>query len=167
MHIPAGMDVGELCNREVVICQPELSLFEAAQLMRKRHVGCLVVVEQADGNEPCGLVTDRDLVVDGIATAPNDLASLTVAQVMTSELVTARESEDVATVLARMKSFGVRRVPVVDEAGQLQGIVAYDDLVEWIAEQLSGLPRIVRSELRVEKRRFNVGQAISRAKTET
>lgn len=163
---PRIMDVGELCNREVVICPPELPLIEAAQLMRKRHVGCLVVVEEADGNEPVGMVTDRDLVVDGIAAAPDEFSSMTVARVMTCELVTARECEDVATVLERMKSFGVRRMPVIDDAGQLQGIIAYDDLVEWITEQLSGLTRVVRSELRVEQRRFDPGQVDHRARTE-
>ncbi len=148
------MDVGELCTREVVICEPEMSLVDAARLMRERHVGCLVVVERGDGNEPVGLVTDRDLVVDGIAAAPHQLEELTVAQVMTAELVFAEEREDLATVLSRMNAFGVRRMPVVDEGRRLRGILAYDDLVEWMAEQLAGLAKVVASERKVEHRRF-------------
>ena len=148
------MNAGELCNREVVICTPDATVVAAAQLMRERHVGCLIVVERLDGgNEPVGVVTDRDLVVDAVATTPDELGVRRVSNIMTCELVTAREGEDVATVLSRMKSFGVRRIPVVDDTGQLQGMLAYDDLVEWMAEQLADLTRVVRSELHVEERR--------------
>jgi CBS domain-containing protein len=149
------MNAGELCNRDVVICWPEVSLIEAAQLMREHHVGSLVVVESATGgNEPVGVVTDRDLVVDGIAVDPGRLDTLTVDRVMTCELVTARDHEDVATVMSRMRAFGIRRLPVVDDENRLVGIIAYDDLVDWFAEQLAGLAHVVRSELRVEQRRF-------------
>ena len=142
--------------RQVVICSPATGLVEAARLLRDYHVGSLVVVERTGGGArvPVGVVTDRDIVVDGVAEHPDSFTSLTVAQVMTSELVTAREDEDVATVLSRMTSFGIRRVPVVDTQGMLQGILTYDDLVEWMAEQLGGLTRVVRSELKVEQRRF-------------
>lgn len=148
------MQVGELCNRDVVVCRPDLSVVEAAQRMREHHVGSLVVIDRLDGaDEPVGVITDRDIVVDGVAVSLQELPSLRVAQLMTCELVSAREREDVATVLARMVSFGVRRVPVVDEEGHLQGILSYDDLVEWMAEQLRDLVGVVRSERRVEERR--------------
>jgi CBS domain-containing protein len=145
---------GELCNRQVVVCEPELTLVEAAKRMRAHHVGCLVVVESVDGNEPVGVVTDRDLVVDGIAAAPEDFASFTVANVMTSELVTASERDDVAGVLAQMTARGIRRMPIVDDAGRLQGILTYDDILEWFAEQLGALSRVVKTELRVEEQRL-------------
>src|SRR5690606_20693111 len=104
-----SMNAGELCNREVVICNPDTSLVRAARLMREHHVGCLVVVEPGDGNEPVGMITDRDLVVEGVAVDAAALASMSVEEIMTCELVTVAESEDVATVLARMTAFGVRR----------------------------------------------------------
>ncbi|WP_235187646.1 CBS domain-containing protein [Methylobacter tundripaludum] len=57
------MSIGEFCNREVVFATREMSLPEAAQLMREYHVGDLVVVDEIDGKRmPVGIVTDRDMV---------------------------------------------------------------------------------------------------------
>jgi len=61
--------MGELCNRTVWIADPRESVVDAARRMRDHHVGCLVVVEDRDGGRaPIGLVTDRDLVVNVLAT---------------------------------------------------------------------------------------------------
>jgi CBS domain-containing protein len=57
------LDAGELCNREVVIADPDESILEAARRMRDHHVGSLIVVEGAPGRRrPIGVVTDRDIV---------------------------------------------------------------------------------------------------------
>lgn len=149
------MNVGELCNREVVICTPDMPLLEAARRMRAHHVGDLIVVEGSDGhNEPVGVITDRDLVVDAFAVSPGSLEVLDVKDVMTAELVTSREDEDVASVLRRMRSFGIRRMPVVDEHGGLQGILTYDDILEWMVEELEDLVGVARSEQEIERKRF-------------
>ena len=65
------MTAGELCNRTVYIIRANESVLDAARLMRKYHVGCLVVVEERGTDRvPIALVTDRDLVVKGMAEAP-------------------------------------------------------------------------------------------------
>jgi CBS domain-containing protein len=151
------MRVGELCIREVVICHPHTNLVVAAKRMREHHVGSLVVVEADDHNEPVGMITDRDIVVDCVAVDPASITSRRVSDVMTCELVTAQDNEEVAAVLNRMKAFGVRRMPVLDSNNHLLGIIAYDDLIEWFAEQLADLTRIVRGEKRVEERRTATG----------
>lgn len=150
-----GMNIGELCNRTVVITCPEATVREAAQLMRRHHVGDLVVVEpQADGsNEPVGIVTDRDLVIEAMATGA-DQDALPVSSVMTAELVTSRAEDDPADVLARMRSFGVRRMPIVDSAGALVGIMTYDDFIDWLAEELRELVGVARVEERREQERL-------------
>ncbi|MGD8606629.1 MAG: CBS domain-containing protein [Myxococcales bacterium] len=141
------MTAGELCNRTVYIIQRDESVAEAARLMKDHHVGCLVVVEQrGDARVPIAMITDRDLVVKGIAESPATLESMRVAQVMSDGLVTARESERMYDVRKKMRSRGVRRIPVVDSQDRLQGIIAFDDLVDWMAHELSDLARLVSRE---------------------
>jgi CBS domain-containing protein len=141
------MNAGELCNRTVYIIRPDESVLEAARLMKEHHVGCLVVVEErGDDRVPIAMVTDRDLVVKGVAEAPAELATMKVAQVMSDGLVVARDNERMYDVRKKMRSRGVRRIPVVDAQGRLQGIIAFDDLVDWMAQELTDLARLVSRE---------------------
>ena len=141
------MTAGELCNRTVYIIHPDESVLEAARLMKTHHVGCLVVVEErGDERVPVAMVTDRDLVVKGLAEAPGELATLRVAQVMSDGLITACENERMYDVRKKMRSRGVRRIPVVDAQDRLQGIIAFDDLVDWMAQELADLAKLVSRE---------------------
>ena len=141
------MTAGELCNRTVYIIRAHESVLEAARLMRKYHVGCLVVVEQRGTDRvPIALVTDRDLVVKGMAEARSDLESMQVGRVMSKGLTTARDSERMYDVRKKMRARGVRRIPVVDAEDRLQGIIAFDDMVEWMAQELTDLAQLVSRE---------------------
>jgi len=115
--------------------------------MRHGHIGSLVVVEQMNGGKriPAGIVTDRDIVVEVIATGL-DPAVITVGDIMEPELVVGRESDSVLETLEIMRFKGVRRLPTVDREGQLVGIVTVDDLLEILAEQLNELATIVARE---------------------
>lgn len=147
-----GMDVGELCMRMVVVASPDESAVDAARRMKDLHVGSLVVVEETPaGRRPVGIVTDRDLLFAALKETP--LEALRLSQVMASDLLVARESESVDVALERMRTRGVRRLPVVDAGGMLQGILAYDDIVEWVGEELTLLAGIVRKERSRERGR--------------
>ena len=141
------MTIGEICTRETVFTTRETTVATAARLMRHHHVGTLVVVEEMNGGRrvPVGIVTDRDVVVEVMATGldPN---TITVGDIMGQELVTARESEGVLETMQIMRYKGVRRLPIVDKDGQLVGIVSFDDLLEVLAEQLTELSKIVARE---------------------
>ena len=128
------MAVGEICNREVVIAKKALSVVDAAQLMRKHHVGDLVVVEERNGRRhPVGIVTDRDIVVEVVAAGVSPDA-LKVGDIMSPEVATVRESEGLFEALRHMRDKGVRRMPVVDREGGLVGILTLDDLLNLLAE---------------------------------
>lgn len=147
------MTVGEFCNREVVFIRRDESIPEAARLMRRHHVGDLVVVEeQQDRRVPVGIVTDRDLVLEVIAQEV-DPNRLTVGDVMSFELVTAREEDSLFDAIKLMRRRGVRRVPVVDRAGVLVGILSVDDLLELFAETLGDLATLLQREQQREKER--------------
>jgi CBS domain-containing protein len=140
------MAVGEICNREVVIAQKALSVVDAAQLMRKHHVGDLVVVEEKNGRRhPVGIVTDRDIVVEVVAAGVNPDA-LKVGDIMGPEVASVRESEGLFEALRYMRDKGVRRMPVVDRDGGLVGILTLDDLLSLLAEEMTELAKLVSHE---------------------
>lgn len=147
------MTAGEACNREVVVIDRGASILEGAKLMRQHHVGDLVITEdRAGGTVPVGIFTDRDMVVELIA-AQVDLEAVSLGDVMSFELATVQEDVELDGALELMRSKGVRRMPVVKSDGTLAGILAADDLVELMAEQLSSLAGLFREQERHEQRR--------------
>lgn len=146
------MPLGEICNREVVVVAPEETVAAAARLMRDAHVGNLVVVRERDGRKlPVGIITDRDIVVDGIARGLA-LDKVAVETLMTRNLVTAAEDTGIIEAIKRMRERGVRRMPVVDRDDALVGIITVDDLVEMLANELSDLSRLILREQTAEWR---------------
>lgn len=111
------MNAGEICNREVVVAEPCMSVVQAPQLMRQYHVGSLVVCAQKGSHRvPIGMLTDRDLTVAILAKAI-DPTTLTVADVMPADLFTVGEQESMTDVLRVLRERGVRRMPVVASEG--------------------------------------------------
>lgn len=146
------MDIGEICSSETISCTRDETVQGAALLMRRHHVGDVIVVEAGDdGNTPVGIVTDRDIVVSVIAPGL-DPASIQVGDIMSDDLLTATESDDVYELIERMRLRGIRRVPVVDAAGKLSGVVCADDLLEFLAEEMGELSRISSWQQAQERR---------------
>jgi CBS domain-containing protein len=144
------MTAGEVCNRQVVVTRPDTSIIDAASLMRAHHVGDVVVVRQPDGElMPIGILTDRDiaLAVDRLVRRPQ----MTVADVMSADLVTALEREHLHDVLEKMQSHGVRRLPVINDRGGLEGILTFDDVVELLSAELTDLARLVVKKQKHER----------------
>lgn len=139
--------IGELCNREVVMGTPEMPVARAAKLMRQHHVGSIVIVDKLNGERgfPVGIVTDRDIVVEITAMDLNANA-ITVGDIMSTDLITARETEGVLETMQIMRYKGVRRLPIVTEAGRLAGIVTIDDLLELLSDQLGELTKVIVRE---------------------
>lgn len=140
------MAIGKICNRDVISVTQETTIDEAARLMRQHHVGDVVVVSEEGGRRrPTGIVTDRDVVVEVVA-AELDPAVLTVGDIMVPHLATLQEKTDVFEAIRYMCDQGVRRMPVTSEDGDLIGILALDDLLELLAEELGVLARLVVRE---------------------
>ena len=145
------MSIGELCNRDVVIAYQDEDVLHAAKLMRQYHVGDVVVVEERSGQRvPVGILTDRDIVIELVAEEV-DLSSVSVGDAMSTRLLTLGEGDELADAVARMRSEGVRRAPVIDKEGALTGILTLDDALEVLAEELTDLARLAEREQRHER----------------
>lgn len=145
------MSIGEICNRDVVVIERDATVQEAARLMRRHHVGALVVTRDLDGvRVPVGLITDRDIVIEVLGEGV-DVGTVLVGDIMSDELLTAGEGDDLWGSLQRMRSAGVRRLPVVDTRGALQGIVTVDDVIELLADELTQMAKLMAREQVVEQ----------------
>ena len=140
------MKLQELCTPDVVFCSADISALHAARLMRERHVGDLIIVDEGeDERAPLGIVTDRDIVVEVLA-KELDAAKVRVRDIMRAPLVIARTSEEAEQAIERMKAHGVRRVPVLNESGKLVGILTLDDLIRCLAAEAPVLAAVIARE---------------------
>lgn len=139
--------IGQMCNREVVVTTRDTTTADAARLMRDHHVGSLVIIEPRDGaRHPVGIITDRDLVVE-IMAMDLDPRDVKVGEIMRPGLVIARENDGIRETLEVMRFKGVRRLPVLSIRGNLLGIVASDDLVKVLAEDIASIATIPSREV--------------------
>jgi len=148
------VQLSEICVLDVVFCPRKTTILEAARLMRQHHTGDLIVVDEADDERtPAGIITDRDIVVDVLAKGL-DPATTVVGNVMVhfSHLVVARDTDDAIEAAERMRTHGVRRLPVIDHAGLLVGVVTLDDLLQLLARNASLLADIVTKQQAQEHR---------------
>jgi CBS domain-containing protein len=122
--------VKELMSPEPITIQATGSLGEAARLMRDRDVGLLPVLE---GERLIGVVTDRDIVVRGLARE----GDLPVGAICSRELRTLDCEDNEATARKAMQQWKVRRLPV-QEGGKLVGVVSVGDLAVRAGPHVAG-----------------------------
>jgi CBS domain-containing protein len=142
------MRASELCVRDVVTADENESVVEAAQRMAQLAVGDLIVVKDRPQGQPhpIGIVTDRDLVVRVLA-CPSVLPATTkVSDVMQRELVTATEDDDVEAIVDKMHAHAIRRVPIVDRLGGLQGVISIDDVIGWMRDQMQTAAKLLERQ---------------------
>lgn len=143
------MTIGEISRRPVITADPDDTVVEVARRMRDEHVGDVIVADRQ--RRPIGVLTDRDIVVSVVAQSADKLETLLVSDVMTPNPLTARASEEINEAINRMRSRGIRRLPVVGLDGRLEGIVTFDDFLRATFVQFSELVGLVAQELKVEE----------------
>jgi len=145
------LTTGEICTRSVTVAFKSTTVDGAARLMRENHVGCLVVVDETEGRRSVvGVLTDRDIVTAVVAHAL-DAKTLRVEDVMTTDLVTAREEDSLIDLMRSMRRKGVRRIPVVGAQSELIGVATLDDVLNILAEELGLLVAAIDSEGKRER----------------
>jgi CBS domain-containing protein len=117
--------VADVMTRDVRTMKPNDSVVEAAKCMDEMNVG---VIPVCDGDKLVGMVTDRDIVVRGVAAQQGELKSMKLADVMSGHVRCVHEEDDVDQVLSEMADAQIRRMPVVDGNDRLVGIVTLGDI---------------------------------------
>lgn len=131
------MQVEELMSKQVYCCSPDDSLAQAAQLMWDRDCGCLPVCNHSDGgHHALGAITDRDICMCALFQG-KPLGELRVSEAMARSLQACQAGDSVEQAGSLMRSAKVRRLPVLDAQGQLQGVISLADLARWARQ---GLP---------------------------
>jgi CBS domain-containing protein len=148
------LTVGEICTREVTFADKDTNLVTAAQLMRRDHVGALVVVDHLNGERKVsGLLTDRDIVTCVIAQGI-DPDPLFVEDIMSAPVIIVQEDDSLIDLMRTMRTNGIRRVPVVNEKQDLVGLVTLDDVLRLLAQEFGLLVAAIdKSTQREVKRR--------------
>ena len=146
------MKIADIYHRKVVTARKDETVVEAARRMREQHVGDVIVVDGTGQRRvPIGILTDRDIVVSAVARDVEHLSKLLIGDVMTTGISTAVEEDELADVIGTMRRHGLRRLPVVDANGSLQGIIAFDDIMEHLASQLASLAQVVSRQPQLER----------------
>jgi len=129
------MKVKEIMTRTPSVCTPETPLQEVAKTMVGRDCGAVPVVR--NGSDLTGIITDRDIVVRGVAEGRNPL-TLTASSCMTSPTIIIREDASIDECTDLMEAKQIRRVPVVDASGALVGIIAQADIARHSSREDAG-----------------------------
>ena len=136
------MKVSEVMHTPVVSTTPHATLREAAELMRTRNVGSLVVVDAL--GYLAGIVTDRDIAVRGVAEGRSSNAW--VEAVMSRDVATVSPTADVSVAQTTMLKRGVRRLPVTDDMWRPHGMISVDDVVRSVGHELDALTDTVSAQ---------------------
>jgi CBS domain-containing protein len=128
----------EFATSLVAVVEPDTSARVVAQLMRRHHIGALVVVDALDKSRPVGIVTDRDLVLE-LMSEGLDPAVFTAGDIMSVDLVTVKPEMDAADAVQLMKKYRLRRLVITDADGHLAGIVTIEDVLGLLTRELADL----------------------------
>ena len=123
----------DIMTKNPTAANREMTLQEVAGLMRDGDFGVLPVVEK-ETNKLVGILTDRDIVVRAVAEGKN-ITESTVGEAMSEKLYTATPDDFVFEAVRTMGERQVRRIPIVDSEGILQGIIAMADIALEMEDQ--------------------------------
>jgi CBS domain-containing protein len=131
------MKNSDIMTKDLVYSLPSDMVSDVAKLMKDEDIGPVLIVDESNnGKRLVGIVTDRDLALKVVGEG-RDPKSTRVEDVMTGSLVTCRADDDVQNAMRAMAQNQLRRIPVVDDSGQLVGIISQADVATRLNEPQS------------------------------
>jgi CBS domain-containing protein len=122
-------------TKKVISVNKDASIQEAAKIMRRHHIGDVVVVD-SKSNAPIGMITDRDIVMATVA-LNIPFEGLTVGEIMTEKVITVSQDAGIHEVIKLMRTHGVKRLPVIGAKKALIGIVSRDNVMKYLGDEFS------------------------------
>lgn len=136
-----SVDVEDVIQTDVVTAQPDTPVPTLSGMMEEEDVGSVII---ADDNEPVGIITDRKIALQ--LQERGELEDQSAADIMTGDLRTGTTSMTVFDVLDQMSEANIRRFPIVDEDGTLEGIVTLDDLLVLLGTEMEKATEIIQGQ---------------------
>ncbi|MEM0263143.1 MAG: CBS domain-containing protein [Saccharolobus sp.] len=124
--------VKEYMKNNVIVVDKNTTLRDVAKIMTENNVGSVIVV---DNGKPIGIITERDIVR---AIGRNKDLNNKAEEIMTSSLITIKEDSPITGALSLMRSYNIRHLPVIDNEGNLKGIISIRDIARAIDDVLEG-----------------------------
>jgi CBS domain-containing protein len=141
------MNVGDICSKNIVYVLQQDSVLDVARIMRKKHVGSVVVVENMHGEiRPQGMITERDLVLE-VLIAKLDPSVVKAEDILTCELICVTETHDIKEAIKYLRYYGVRRAPVVNVNGILVGLFSIEDSLSILSKEFTETVKLLSNEL--------------------
>ena len=137
------MGIVKCCREQVVAVSLDTPAVDVARIMGEKNVGSVVVI--SSDNRPAGILTDRDLAVRVMAQEKNP-GEVRAKEVMTRDVVTFQDSMGIYEAIRKMNDEGIRRMPVVDDAGKLIGIVTMDDIIRMLGEEMAIIAKNIEKQ---------------------
>ena len=128
------MKIENIMTRNPATATLNTSLHDVAQMMAENDCGCIPVVEREGAKVPIGMLTDRDIVLRTVAHNKNPL-NMIAGEVMTDHVVTVHPDTTLEDCCEAMEQNHIRRVPVVDEKGEIVGMIAQADIARDAPEE--------------------------------
>lgn len=113
-----------MCNN-VFSVKPDTKIQDVVKLMSENHIGCVPVCD--NNNDVCGIITDRDILLRSVA-CNKDAKSTPISEIMTANVCTCDENENINEAQDKMGKNQIRRLPVCDENNKLVGILTLGNL---------------------------------------
>jgi CBS domain-containing protein len=139
------MSAGAICVRSVQVAWPDETVRAVAERMAAAGVGTVVVLDS--DQHPTGILTDRDVALRCVA-ARRDPDTTAVRDVMSEPVACIHESTPIESALSRMTSVRARRLAVVDDEERLVGVLALDDVLELLAEEVATIGKLLGQRTR-------------------
>ena len=124
------MKVKDCMCGEVCWVKPDTKIYEVAKIMEQNHIGCVPVCD--DKNCVVGIITDRDIILRSIA-CDKDVKTTNASEIMTCNVCTCNQNDDIYDVENKMATNQIRRIPVI-ENNKIIGMLTFGDLVHYDEE---------------------------------
>lgn len=121
------MKVNEYMKDSICYVRPNTKIYEVVKLMEQNHIGCIPVCD--DNNCLCGILTDRDILLRGVA-CNKDVNNTPVSEIMTTNVCTCNKDDDISNAQSTMSQNQIRRLPVCDNQNHVVGILTLGDIAQ-------------------------------------
>lgn len=138
------MSLSTLMTKEITSLPQTATALDAAKYMTDMNVGSVIITDEKD--KPVGIITDRDITTKVIANE-KDPKSVKLKDIMNSPVITIGVEKDIVDATKLMGEYWVRRLPVVDQAGKVVGVISLDDILIFLGLEIQNIANVLKREI--------------------